>query len=68
MQLAFDYSGIEYDKTYLEGTGAIVLDYIERMNYAANSKRTDSCVLELFFSHFTFESWFLMRKIKPVFC
>jgi hypothetical protein len=50
-----DYSGLEYDNLFLEGTGAMVLDHIERVAYAARSKRTDSHVLERFCSHFNFE-------------
>jgi hypothetical protein len=55
VQVIFDYSGLEYDELYLEGTGAMVLDHIERIAYAASSKRTDSHVLERFCSHFNFE-------------
>lgn len=50
-----DYSGLEYDGIYLEGTGAMVLDHIERVAYAAKSNRTDSMALERFCSHFNFE-------------
>jgi len=50
-----DYSGLEYDNLYLEGTGAMVLDHVERVAYAVRSKRTDSHVLERFCSHFNFE-------------
>jgi hypothetical protein len=50
-----DYSGLEYDDIYLEGTGAMVLDHIERVAYAVRSKRTDSHALERFCSHFNFE-------------
>jgi hypothetical protein len=55
VQDMIDYSGLEYDKIYLEGTGAMVLDHIERVAYAARSNRTDSHVLERFCSHFNFE-------------
>lgn len=55
VQDVVDYSGLEYDEIYLEGTGAMVLDHIERIAYAARSKRTDSHVLERFCSHFNFE-------------
>lgn len=50
-----DYSGLEYDQIYLEGTGAMVLDHLERVAYAVRSKRTDSLVLERFCSHFNYE-------------
>ncbi|MFT5756834.1 MAG: hypothetical protein ACI9LM_001559 [Alteromonadaceae bacterium] len=55
VQDVIDYSGLEYDGIFLEGTGAMVLDHIERVAYAARSKRTDSHVLERFCSHFNFE-------------
>jgi len=55
VQDVIDYSGLEYDGIYLEGTGAMVLDHIERVAYAVNSKRTDSHALERFCSHFNFE-------------
>lgn len=55
VQDVVDYSGLEYDNLFLEGTGAMVLDHIERVAYAARSKRTDSHVLERFCSHFNFE-------------
>jgi len=55
VQDVVDYSGLEYDEIYLEGTGAMVLDHIERVAYAVRSKRTDSHVLERFCSHFNFE-------------
>lgn len=55
VQDVIDYSGLEYDNLYLEGTGAMVLDHVERVAYAARSKRTDSHVLERFCSHFNFE-------------
>ena len=55
VQDVIDYSGLEYDNLFLEGTGAMVLDHIERVAYAARSNRTDSHVLERFCSHFNFE-------------
>lgn len=55
VQSIVDYSGVEYDDTYLEGTGAMVIDHIGRIAYAAQSKRTNSHVLERFCAHFNFE-------------
>ncbi|MBB6544951.1 citrulline utilization hydrolase CtlX [Thalassotalea piscium] len=55
VQDVIDYSGLEYDNIFLEGTGAMVLDHIERVAYAVRSKRTDTHVLERFCSHFNFE-------------
>jgi hypothetical protein len=55
VQDIIDYSGLEYDEIFLEGTGAMVLDHIERIAYAVRSNRTDSHVLERFCSHFNYE-------------
>ncbi len=55
VQDVVDYSGLEYDNLFLEGTGAMVLDHLERVAYAAQSNRTDSIALERFCSHFNFE-------------
>lgn len=55
VQDVVDYSGLEYDEIYLEGTGAMVLDHIERIAFAVRSKRADSHVLERFCSHFNYE-------------
>jgi len=55
VQDVIDYSGLEHDEIYLEGTGAMVLDHIERVAYAARSKRTDSLALERFCAHFNYE-------------
>ena len=42
VQEVIDYSGLEPDGLFLEGTGAMVLDHIERVAYAAKSNRTVS--------------------------
>jgi hypothetical protein len=55
VQDVIDYSGLEYDNIYLEGTGAMVLDHVERVAYAVRSKRTDSLVLERFCTQFNYE-------------
>ncbi len=55
VQDVVDYSGLEYDHIYLEGTGAMVLDNIERVAYAARSKRTNSLALERFCTDFNYE-------------
>ncbi|NQZ88555.1 MAG: amidinotransferase [Colwellia sp.] len=64
VQVVFDYSGLEYDDIYLEGTGAMVLDHIERIAYAASSKRSDSHILERFCAHFNFEPMVFDAKDK----
>ncbi|MBS7542908.1 citrulline utilization hydrolase CtlX [Ancylobacter oerskovii] len=55
VQDIIDYSGLEQDSVYLEGTGAMVLDHIERVAYAARSNRTNEVALERFCTHFNFE-------------
>jgi hypothetical protein len=55
VQDVIDYSGLEPDGVYLEGTGAMVLDHIDRVAYAARSNRTDPVALERFCTHFNFE-------------
>lgn len=55
VQDVIDYSGLEYDELFLEGTGAMVLDHIGRVAYAVESHRTSPIALERFCTHFNFE-------------
>lgn len=55
VQDVIDYSGMEYDDLFLEGTGAMVLDHIGRVAYTARSNRADAIALERFCTHFNFE-------------
>ena len=55
VQEVVDYSGLEYDNLYLEGTGSMVLDHIERIAYATKSYRTSPVALERFCAHFNYE-------------
>lgn len=55
VQDVIDYSGLEQDHVYLEGTGAMVLDHIDRVAYAVRSNRADPLALERFCTHFNFE-------------
>ena len=48
-------SGLEMDNIFLEGTGAMVLDHVEHVAYAARSNRTSAILLERFCTHFNFE-------------
>jgi hypothetical protein len=45
VQDIIDYSGLEHDDIYLEGTGAMVLDNDERVAYVARSNRADPIAL-----------------------
>ncbi|WP_246301823.1 citrulline utilization hydrolase CtlX [Mycoplana rhizolycopersici] len=55
VQDVIDYSGLEPDGLFLEGTGAMVLDHMDRVAYAVRSDRTDPIALERFSTHFNFE-------------
>jgi len=55
VQDVIDYSGLEQDHVYLEGTGAMVLDHMDRVAYVARSNRADPLALERFCTHFNFE-------------
>jgi len=44
----FDFSALEQQQTYLEGTGAMVLDQVNKIAYVARSKRSHSQALARF--------------------
>lgn len=50
-----DYSSMESDGVFLEGTGAMVLDHIDKVAYAAISKRTSPEAFNRFCNHFEYE-------------
>jgi hypothetical protein len=55
VQTIVDYSGLEPDGIFLEGTGAMVLDHVSRVAYLARSHRADTHVLERFCTDFGYE-------------
>ena len=55
VQEVIDYSGLEYDNLFLEGTGAMVFDHLERVAYVASSHRADPVILERFCTAFGYE-------------
>lgn len=55
VQDVIDYSGLERDGLFLEGTGAMVLDHIGRVAYVARSHRADPVILERFCTHNGYE-------------
>ena len=55
VQTIVDYSGLEPDGIFLEGTGAMVLDHVSRVAYCAVSHRADTHVLERFCTDFNYE-------------
>ena len=50
-----DYSSYEQRGLYLEGTGSLVLDYVNRIAYVSLSKRSDRALVERFCQDFNFE-------------
>ena len=44
VQDVIDYSGLELDEVFLEGTGAMVLDHLARIAYTARSRRADCSI------------------------
>jgi len=50
-----DYSSYEQRGLYLEGTGSLVLDYVNRIAYVSLSKRSDRELVERFCQDFNFE-------------
>lgn len=50
-----DYSGLEQDNLYLEGTGVMVFDHRERVAYVGKSHRADPILLERFCTTFGYE-------------
>jgi hypothetical protein len=55
VQDVIDYSGLEHDNVFLEGTGAMVLDHVTRVAYAARSNRANPVALERFCTNFGYE-------------
>jgi hypothetical protein len=55
VQDVVDYSGLEYDGVFLEGTGAMVLDHASRVAYTARSNRANPVALERFCTNFGYE-------------
>ena len=50
-----DYSSYEQRGLHLEGTGSLVLDYVNRIAYVSLSKRSDRELVEKFCQDFSFE-------------
>ena len=55
VQEVIDYSGLEYDNLFLEGTGAMVFDHLERLAYVSQSNRANPIILERFCAMFGYE-------------
>lgn len=55
VQDVIDYSGLEADGVFLEGTGAMVFDHASRIAYVCRSNRADPIALERFCTNFGYE-------------
>lgn len=55
VQEVIDYSGLEQDNLFLEGTGAMVFDHLERIAYVSQSNRANPIILERFCTVFGYE-------------
>lgn len=55
VQEIVDYSAFEHDGVFLEGTGAMVLDHLDRVAYTARSHRADPLALQRFCAGFGYE-------------
>jgi hypothetical protein len=55
VQEVIDYSGLEHDELFLEGTGAMVLDHIAHVAYVARSARANPIAVERFCTNFGYE-------------
>ncbi|ROS75384.1 citrulline utilization hydrolase CtlX [Cellulomonas sp. PhB143] len=55
VQEVVDYSPLEHDDVFLEGTGAMVLDHLDRVAYTARSHRANPDALFRFCSQFGYE-------------
>jgi hypothetical protein len=51
-----DYSAFEEEGCYLEGTGSLVLDHLNKIAYVSLSNRSDLKVIRRFASDFSYES------------
>lgn len=66
VQEVIDYSGLEVDDLYLEGTGAMVLDNLNRTAYVVRSHRADPIVLERFCTAFGYEPMVFDAELRGV--
>jgi hypothetical protein len=66
VQEVIDYSGLEVDDLYLEGTGAMVLDNLNRTAYVVRSHRADPLVLERFCTAFGYEPMVFDAELRGV--
>jgi hypothetical protein len=66
VQEIVDYSGLEPDQLFLEGTGAMVFDNLNRTAYVVRSHRADPIVLERFCTAFGYEPMVFDATLRGV--
>jgi hypothetical protein len=66
VQEIVDYSGLEPDGLFLEGTGAMVLDNLNRTAYVVRSHRADPIVLERFCTAFGYEPMVFDASLRGI--
>lgn len=59
-----DFTEFESHQKFLEGTGSMVLDRVQKICYAALSERTDEHAVELFAEYFGYEACCFKTSLK----
>jgi hypothetical protein len=57
VSVVYDYSGLEHDGLFLEGTGSMVLDHIQRVAYVCRSNRVSEPALQRFCTDFGYHAF-----------
>lgn len=55
--IVYDYSGLEHDGVFLEGTGSMVLDHVQRVAYVCRSNRVSEPALQRFCTDFDYHAF-----------
>ncbi|MDO5502635.1 MAG: arginine deiminase-related protein [Actinomycetia bacterium] len=62
--VVYDYSGLEHDGLFLEGTGSMVLDHLARVAYVCRSNRVSEPALQRFCTDFSYHA-FIFDAFDP---
>lgn len=57
VSVVYDYSGLEHDGLFLEGTGSMVLDHLHRVAYVCRSNRVSEPALQRFCTDFDYHAF-----------
>jgi hypothetical protein len=57
VSVVYDYSGLEHDGVFLEGTGSMVLDHLQRVAYVCRSNRVSEPALQRFCTDFDYHAF-----------